>query len=72
MPAPSDPKRPSNPYLRYSGLAFQLLGGIGVAGWLGYLLDGYLGMSFPLFMLAFIVMTLTGMLYQIHRKFNEE
>ena len=49
-----------------------MLGGIGLAGWLGYLLDQYLALSFPVFMLLFIVIALAGMLYQMSRKLNEE
>ena len=49
-----------------------MLGGIGVAGWLGYRLDEYLSLGFPAFMLLFIVMTLSGMLYQMNRKLKED
>ncbi len=74
MPSPqaSDPKPPYNAFLRYSGFAFQLLGGISAAGWLGYQLDRYFGLGFPAFMLLFMVLALSGMLYQVYRRFNEE
>jgi F0F1-type ATP synthase assembly protein I len=71
-PTPTGQKPPYNAFLKYSGFAFQLLGGIGLAGWLGYLLDQYLALSFPVFMLLFIVIALAGMLYQMSRKLNEE
>jgi F0F1-type ATP synthase assembly protein I len=71
-PAPTGQKPPYNSFLRFSGFAFQLLGGIAVAGWLGYLLDRYLELAFPAFMLLFIVLMLSGMLYQMYRKLNEE
>jgi hypothetical protein len=71
-PTPSGQKPPYNSFLKYSGFAFQLLGGIGLAGWLGYQLDQYLVLGFPTFMLSFIVMALAGMLYQMSRKLNEE
>jgi F0F1-type ATP synthase assembly protein I len=71
-PTPTGQKPPYNAFLKYSGFAFQLLGGIGLAGWLGYLLDRYLVLGFPVFMLLFIVMALAGMLYQMSRKLNEE
>ena len=71
-PAPSDPKPPSNSYLRYSGFAFQLLGAIGVSGWLGYQLDIYLTLKFPLFLLLFVLLALTGMLYVIYKKLNQD
>lgn len=72
MPTPTGQKPPSNAFLKYSGFAFQLLGGLGLAGWLGYLLDQYLAWGFPVFMLLFIILMLAGMLYQMSRKLNEE
>lgn len=71
-PPPTDPKPPSNSFLRFSGFAFQLLSGIGVAGWLGYRLDRYLELGFPAFMLIFIVAAFSGMLYQAYRKLNQD
>ncbi len=71
-PTPSDPKPPYNSFLKYSGFAFQLLGGLGLAGWLGYLLDQYWHLGFPVFMLLFILMTLSGMLYQMYRQLNKD
>ena len=71
-PTPTDPKPPYNSFLRYSGFAFQLLGGIGIAGWLGHRLDQYIGIAFPACMLSFMVLTLSGMLYQMYRKLNQE
>ena len=71
-PTPTGQKPPSNSFLKYSGFAFQLLGGIGIAGWLGYLLDERLAWGFPVFMLLFMLMVLAGMLYQMSRKLNEE
>lgn len=72
-PEPSaGPKKQSqfNTYLNYSGLALQLLVTIGVFGWLGYLLDRYLSLRFPVFMLVFVVVSFSGMLYQIYRSLN--
>lgn len=71
--APStEPKKqnPFNSYLRYSGLALQLLVTIGVFGWLGYQLDRYLSLTFPAFMLVFGLIALAGMLYQVYRSLN--
>ena len=31
---PSGPQKPDNAYLRYGNFAFQLLGGIGLGGWM--------------------------------------
>lgn len=73
-PTPTGPKeqRPYNSYVRYSGFAFQLLGGIGLSGWAGYKLDQYLGLKFPAFLLSFVLLAFAGMLYQMYRKLNQE
>ena len=74
-PGPSTPSRkPSryNSYLRYSGLGLQLLITIGVSGWLGYLLDGYIGTKYPLFMLLFGFLGFGGSLYQLYRSINRQ
>ncbi len=63
---------PSNNYLKYSHLGLQLLLGIGLAGWLGYLLDNFLEIDFPAFMLTFGFMAFGGMLYQIYQTLNKE
>jgi F0F1-type ATP synthase assembly protein I len=65
-------QNPSNAYLKYSSLALQLLIGIGAAGWLGHLLDNYLGFEFPVFMLTFGFLAFGGMIYQIYRSLNKD
>lgn len=72
-PDPSDQKKPSqfNSYLKYSGLAVQLVVTIGIAGWLGYWLDKYLVLKFPLFILIFTMGTFAGVIYQLYRSFNK-
>lgn len=72
-PEPLDKKKPKafNNYVKYSGLAFQLVGTIGLAGWLGYLLDNYLGLKFPLFILIFTLTAFTGTIYSLYRSFNK-
>jgi hypothetical protein len=71
QPDPSDNKKPANPYLKYSGLAFQLLAAIGFFGWLGYRLDRYLAIQFPAFMLLFGFLAFGGMMYQVYRSINQ-
>lgn len=69
---PSPNKKPSqyNTYLKYSGLAFQLLAAIGVFGWLGYLLDQYLVLKLPAFTLLFGFLAFGAMMYQLYRSIN--
>lgn len=71
MASDSKPNQ-SNNYLKYANLGLQLLLGIGLAGWLGYLLDGYLGLTFPACMLTFGFVTFAGMMYQLYRSLNRE
>jgi F0F1-type ATP synthase assembly protein I len=61
-----------NSYLKYSSLAFQLLGAIGIFGWLGYKIDAYLGFQFPVFMLLFGFLAFTGMMVQVYRSINNQ
>jgi F0F1-type ATP synthase assembly protein I len=65
-------RKPSNSFLKYSNFAFQLFGGMGLAGWLGYKLDHYLGLKFPAFLLTFILTVFVGMIYQVYRNGNKE
>jgi F0F1-type ATP synthase assembly protein I len=69
-PSPNKKSSQYNTYLKYSGLAFQLLAAIGVLGWLGYLLDKRLN-SIPLFTLLFGFLAFGGMMYQIYRSINK-
>lgn len=73
-PDPS-PHRKSNQYsnyLRYSGLAVQLLAAIGVFGWLGYKLDVYLELKFPAFMLLFGFLAFAGVMVQLYRTIKQD
>ncbi len=69
---PSGQKQPSSSYLKYGGFAFQLLGGIGLTGWLGHRLDLYLNLEFPLFLLLFIFSAFIGMIYLMYQKLKQE
>jgi F0F1-type ATP synthase assembly protein I len=69
---PSGQQKPDNSYLRYSNFAFQLLGGIGLGGWLGYRLDRYLNLTFPVFLLLFVVGVLSAILYQMYKQLNSD
>lgn len=71
MALPNKPN-PSKGYLKYSNLAIQLLLGIGLAGWLGYLLDQYLSLTFPAFMLTFGFLAFGGMMYQVYQTLNKD
>ena len=69
-PSPSRKQSQSKSYLKYSGLAFQLLGAIGVFGWLGYRLDQYLELKLPAFTLTIGFLAFGAKMYQIYRSIN--
>jgi len=72
-PSPDKTKlNQSNGYLKYSGLAFQLLAAIGFFGWLGYKLDQYINLKFPAFMLLLGFIAFAGMMVQIYRSINRD
>ncbi len=62
----------SNGYLKYSGLALQLLAALGFFGWLGHLIDNYLSIQFPAFMLLLGLMAFGGMMFIIYRSINNQ
>lgn len=65
-------KTGTNSYLKWSGLAFQLLGGIGLFGWLGYKLDNHLELKFPVFMLLFGFLVFGGIMYQVYKSVKNQ
>jgi F0F1-type ATP synthase assembly protein I len=70
---PSQPsKKPSqsNSYLKYGGLAVQLLGAIFVCGWIGSKIDGWLEMKLPLFMIVLGLLGFAGVMFQVYRSIN--
>lgn len=61
-----------NSYLRYSGLALQLLVTLAVCGWLGHKADQYVGNKYPIFMLLLGFLGFVGIIYQIYRSINRQ
>jgi len=64
--------KPGNSFLKYSGLGLQMLVTIGVGAWLGYKLDQYLQLKFPVFLLTFVFLLFGGVMYQLYRMLNKE
>ncbi|KAA2240225.1 AtpZ/AtpI family protein [Chitinophaga agrisoli] len=58
-------KKSSNVLLRYAGLAFQMMATLGLAVFVGYKLDRWIGWSFPVLMIIFSLLALTLLLWQI-------
>ncbi len=49
-----------NPYLKYTGMAFQMVAIIGLSVWGGMRLDAWLGMKFPVFLVVLSVLGFVG------------
>lgn len=63
--------KPINSFAKFSGLGLQMLVTIGVGAWLGYKLDQYLGLEFPVFLLLFVFLLFGGVMYQLYRMLNK-
>lgn len=57
------PTRQFNTYIKYSGLAFQMILTCGLATWIGYKLDTYFRFKFPAFTLGLLLSSLIGIIY---------
>ena len=68
----SENKKPVNAYMKYSGLAFQLLGSMAILGWLGYKLDQKLSLQFPAFMLLFGFLAFGSVMYQVYKSLKQQ
>ena len=59
-------------YLKYSGLAFQLLATVGLAAWGGIKLDEYFDNRFPFVTLLLVVLALVGSMFLLIRQLPKE
>jgi Putative F0F1-ATPase subunit Ca2+/Mg2+ transporter len=67
-----DHKKPTNTFLKFSGLGLQMMVSIGIGAWLGMKLDQYLDLKFPIFLLTFVFMIFGGLMYQLYRSLNKD
>lgn len=65
-------KNMSNPYLKYSSMTFQMMGIIAIMAYIGHLLDNFIEIKFPAFMLFFCLMGIAGALYQVIKSLPKE
>ncbi|HAA14788.1 MAG TPA: ATPase F0F1 [Cytophagales bacterium] len=56
----SNPSRPQNNFLRFSGLAFQMLAVFGLAFWGGQALDRYWELNFPMVTISLLFLAVVG------------
>ena len=54
-----------NAYLKYSGLAFQMIAVIGLSLWAGMSLDQYLNLKFPAFTVTFSLLSVIGIMIKV-------
>jgi hypothetical protein len=72
-PSPVNKKpNQSNSYLKYGGLAVQLLATLGVCGWAGHKADKWLNLKYPVFMLTLGFLGFGAILYQVYKSINRE
>ena len=62
---PDPEKSKLQSYMKYSGLAFQMLIVLGIAAYGGMRLDAYLGNKNPWFTILFMVLGVIGSIYKI-------
>ena len=62
--------KPSDQFVRFTGLGFQWLGTFALMGVLGYYLDEWLG-TLPLFLVIFILTALVGNIYLVIKTTKE-
>lgn len=64
-----EPKKKFDDFIRYSNLAFEMMAIMAAGTWVGWLIDGWLGLKFPVFLLVFMVLSVAGSIYHAIRKF---
>lgn len=63
----------SKSYLKYSSMAFQLLGIVAISFFAGKYLDGKLGFEQPILAVLFILISFTTYMYKLYKElFNEK
>ena len=61
-----------NSYLKFSGLAIQMVVTIGLMTYLGFKIDGWLELKIPVFLVVFSMSSLIGFIYILLRTTNKE
>ncbi|MEQ9285281.1 MAG: AtpZ/AtpI family protein [Cyclobacteriaceae bacterium] len=61
-----------NPYIRYSGIAFEMLAFIIIGVWGGYKLDAYFETEFPVFLLVLSLLSCIGAILNVIRRLPKD
>lgn len=64
-------QQPYNTYLKYSGLATQMLATIGLAVWAGLKLDEKIAIEFPIMIITLPLIALGGTFYSLIKGLNK-
>lgn len=65
-------KKQVNPYLKYSGMGFQLIAALCLGAWLGSWLDKKMENQTPYFTIILLLLFLAGVLTSIIRDLSKE
>lgn len=68
----NEKSKPSNRYLRYSGLAIQMVVTIGLMAFIGYKIDAWLQFKFPLFLLLLTFISFGGLMYRLYKSLQKD
>ncbi|MDP2337247.1 MAG: AtpZ/AtpI family protein [Bacteroidota bacterium] len=63
------PRKQFDDFIRYSGLAFEMIAIMGIGTWSGTKIDQWLDLKFPVFTLVLMVLAVLGAIYHAIRKF---
>ena len=63
------PKKQVDNFIKYSGLAFEMIAIMGFGVFIGIKIDHWLGLKFPAFTLGLMVLSVVGAIYHAIRKF---
>lgn len=61
-----------NNYLKFSGLAFQMIFIMGLAAWGGHSLDKYLKLTIPVFTVTLVILSVLAILYSLIKFLNSK
>ena len=65
------PSKPQNNYLRFSGLAFQMLATFLVAFWGGQALDRYMSWTFPVATIVLLFLAVVGVVIMLIKNLSD-
>ncbi len=64
-----EPKKKFDDFIRYSNLAFEMVAIMGIGTWLGWVIDYWFNLKFPIFLLVFMVLSVIGAIFYAIRRF---